>query len=68
MALSVVLGIAGVAMLLPEKESAKAVNLRLGCWNIVEGGNRYVVNLWLAAPLTLATGFFSGIVNALSVK
>jgi len=63
MVLSVVLGIAGVAMLLPEKEAPKVANLRLGYWNIVEGENRYVVNLWLAAPLTLTTGFFSGMVG-----
>jgi len=63
MALSIVLGIAGVAMLLPEKKTAKTVDMRLGYWNISEGDNRYVVNLWLAAPLTLATGFFSGMVG-----
>ena len=61
--LSVVLGIAGVAMLFPEKETPKAATSRLGYWNIVEGENRYVVNLWLAVPLTLASGFFSGMVG-----
>jgi uncharacterized membrane protein YfcA len=62
-ALSVVLGIAGAAMLFPEKEAPKTATSRFGYWNIVEGDNRYVVNLWLAAPLTLATGFFSGMVG-----
>jgi uncharacterized membrane protein YfcA len=61
--LSVVLGIAGVAMLFPEKEASKAATSRFGYWNIMEGENRYVVNLWLAVPLTLATGFFSGMVG-----
>ena len=50
-------------MLLPEKEELKSATLRFGYWNIVEGDNRYVVNLWLAVPLTLATGFFSGMVG-----
>ncbi len=61
--LSVVLGIAGAAMLFPEKEASKTADSRFGYWNIVEGENRYVVNLWLAVPLTLATGFFSGMVG-----
>lgn len=61
--LSVILGIAGIAMLFPEKEAPRVVTSRFGYWNIVEGENRYVVNLWLAVPLTLATGFFSGMVG-----
>jgi hypothetical protein len=61
--LSVVLGIAGAAMLLPEKEAPKAATSRFGYWNIMESENRYVVNLWIAVPLTLATGFFSGMVG-----
>lgn len=62
-ALSVVLAMAGVAMLLPEKEARKAATSRLGYWNIVENGYRYVINLWLAVPLVLLTGFFSGMVG-----
>lgn len=61
--LSLVLGIAGVAMLFPENKSSKAASTRFGFWNVVDGENRYVVNLWLAVPLTLATGFFSGMVG-----
>jgi len=61
--LSVLLFIAGVAMLLPEKQASKAAVSRLGYWNIQEGDDRYVVNLWIAAPLTMATGFFSGMVG-----
>jgi uncharacterized protein len=30
---------------------------------MLPSGNRYVINLWLAVPLTLATGFFSGMVG-----
>ena len=61
--LSVVLGIAGVSMLFPEKEAPKPATSRFGYWNIVEGETRYVINLWLAVPLTLATGLFSGMVG-----
>jgi uncharacterized protein len=31
--------------------------------NTTEAGNSYVVNLWLAVPLTMTTGFFSGMVG-----
>jgi len=61
--LSVLLFIAGVAMLLPEKQAVKTAISRFGYWNIKEGDNRYVINLWIAVPLTMATGFFSGMVG-----
>jgi uncharacterized protein len=61
--LSIILAIAGIAMLLPEKQATKTAVSRFGYWNVVDGENRYVINLWLAAPLTLATGFFSGMVG-----
>jgi hypothetical protein len=61
--LSVLLFMAGAAMLFPEKQGVKTAVSRLGYWNILEGDNRYVVNLWVAAPLTMATGFFSGMVG-----
>ena len=61
--LAVLLLVAGVAMLLPEKEAQRTRVSRFGYWNIQDGDNRYVVNLWLAAPLTLTTGFFSGMVG-----
>jgi len=61
--LSVLLGIAGAAMLFPERQSTKTAIVRPGFWNLTEGQNTYVINLWLATPLTLATGFFSGMVG-----
>jgi uncharacterized membrane protein YfcA len=62
--LSILLGIAGVTMLLPEKEAQKESPMTaFGYWNIKDGGNSYVVKLWTAVPLTLATGFFSGMVG-----
>jgi len=61
--LSVMLFVAGVAMLFPEKEAQKAAISRFGHWNIREGENLYVVNLSVAVPLTMTTGFFSGMVG-----
>lgn len=61
--LSILLFIAGVAMLFPEKEVHKVAISRLGYWNIHEGDNRYVINLWISVPLAMATGFFSGMVG-----
>jgi len=62
-ALSILLFIAGVAMLLPEKQGRKTADPRRGFWNLEEGGDTYVVDLKVAVPLTLATGFFSGMVG-----
>ncbi|MGQ9458489.1 MAG: sulfite exporter TauE/SafE family protein [Anaerolineae bacterium] len=62
-ALSILLAIAGVAMLLPERESRKVAGPRKGYWNLQEGEETYVVDLRVAVPLTLATGFFSGMVG-----
>lgn len=61
--LSILLGIAGIAMFFPEKEVARKTVSRFGYWTISEGNNTYVINLWVAAPLTLGTGFFSGMVG-----
>lgn len=62
-ALSILLFIAGVAMLLPEKGGRKTANPRRGFWNLTEGEDTYVIDLRVAVPLTLATGFFSGMVG-----
>ncbi len=62
-ALAILLAIAGVAMLFPEKQAHKAAVSRFGYWNIQDGDNRYVINVWVAAPLTMATGYFSGMVG-----
>ena len=58
--LSMLLFVAGIAMLFPEKQARKAAVSRFGYWNIQEGDNLYVINLWVAVPMTMATGFFSG--------
>ncbi|MBN2818785.1 MAG: sulfite exporter TauE/SafE family protein, partial [Bacteroidales bacterium] len=61
--LSLLLFLAGVAMLFPEKQGNRRAVSRFGFWNIHENDNIYVVNLWMAVPLTIATGFFSGMVG-----
>lgn len=62
--LSIVLGIAGIIMLFPEKQTIKSTVVdRFGYWNIAEGNNQYVINLWIAVPLTMVIGFFSGMVG-----
>lgn len=61
--LSVILGIAGIIMLFPEKQVKKTSIDRFGYWNIVDGDSLYVINLWLAIPLTIATGFLAGMVG-----
>jgi len=61
--LSILLFIAGIAMLLPEKGRPKTADSRWGYWNLKKGESTYVINLKVAVPLTLATGFFSGMVG-----
>jgi len=61
--LSALLFIAGAVMLFPEKQGYRVPVSRFGHWNIREGENFYVINLWVAVPLTMATGFFSGMVG-----
>ncbi len=61
--LAVLLVVAGVAMLFPERQTKKEAKYAFGFWNIREGENTYVINLWLAVPLTMATGFFAGMVG-----
>ncbi|MBN2078090.1 MAG: sulfite exporter TauE/SafE family protein [Spirochaetes bacterium] len=61
--LSLLLFIAGVTMFFPERQANKSAISRFGYWNIKEGAEQYVINLWLAVPLTMVTGFFSGMVG-----
>jgi len=62
-ALSILLFVAGVAMLLPERGGRKTADPRRGYWNLREGADTYVIDLKVAVPLILATGFFSGMVG-----
>ena len=60
---SVLLAIAGIAMLFKVNENREEPTPRRGYWNLRAGDDVYTVNLWLAVPLTMATGFFSGMVG-----
>ncbi len=61
--LALLLLVAGFVMLLPEPVSAKRREPCRGCWQILEGNDCYLINLWMAVPLTLIAGFFSGMVG-----
>jgi hypothetical protein len=56
--------IAGIIMLIPvsEKQNIKE-NKSFGIINIKSGSEIYSVNLWIALPITILTGFGSGMVG-----
>jgi len=60
---SILLAIAGSAMLFTAEEIKKDPKKKCGFWNLRNGNEIYVINLWLAVPLTVVTGFFSGMVG-----
>jgi len=60
---SVLLALAGGAMLFTAEETKKEPKQKWGYWNLRTGNELYVVNLWIALPFTMATGFFSGMVG-----
>lgn len=56
--------IAGIVMLLPVSEKkAFLKNKHFGIMSIKSGGEIYGVNLWIALPITILTGFGSGMVG-----
>jgi len=61
---AVMLLIAGIVMLIPVSENkANAKNKHFGIINIKSGGEIYNVNLWIVLPITILTGFGSGMVG-----
>jgi len=61
---AVLLLIAGIVMLIPVPEKQKTLNnKKLGILKIEFGNEVYHVNLWLALPVTVLTGFASGMVG-----
>lgn len=60
---SVMLVIASIFMLFPVKEREGELPSGFGLWNISYGGEEYVINFWIALPVTLATGFVAGMVG-----
>ena len=61
---SVMLLIAGGIMLVPVKDQGEPENPpKSGFFQIDSGGEIYLVNLWIALPVILVTGFASGMVG-----
>ena len=61
---AVMLLIAGIVMLIPVSDKQKFIgNKRFGVINIKSGCEIFSVNLWLALPITILTGFGSGMVG-----
>lgn len=60
---SILLAFAGTAMFFTVEEKKKEPNPRRGYWNLKTGEELYVINLWLAVPLAMGVGFFSGMVG-----
>jgi len=55
--------VAGAVMLIPVSERTTTTDRRFGVVTIRSGEERYHVNLWIAAPVTILTGFGSGMVG-----
>lgn len=61
---AVMLFIAGMLMLIPVSEKQNnIVNSHLGIINIKSGDKVYSVNLWIALPIIILTGFGAGMVG-----
>jgi len=61
---AVMLLIAGIVMLIPVSENKDITkNKHFGTMNVKFSGEIYGVNLWLALPVTVLTGFGSGMVG-----
>ncbi len=61
---AIMLFIAGIVMLMPVSEKHSiAGNKHFGIINIMSGGVKYSINLWIVLPVTVLTGFGSGMVG-----
>ncbi len=63
LALSVLLVLAGFCMLIRVKDRSIVAEHRFGFWRRRFGDEHYVVNLWLAIPITAAVGLAAGAVG-----
>jgi len=61
--LSALLVLAGICMLLKVRERLGSGRARFGFWRRRFGDDEYVVNLWLAIPITAAVGLAAGAVG-----
>jgi len=61
---ALMLFVAGIMMLIPVSEKQKVSPKKpFGTIGIKSGGETYSINLWIALPVTVATGFGSGMVG-----
>ena len=61
---SCMLAIAGAMMLIPvSRNSVLSNDPHFGYWSVKSGGETYVVNIWIALPVTVLTGLASGMVG-----
>lgn len=61
---AIMLFVAGAIMLVPVSKRALPVQRGSpGFWHMQSGNENFVVNLWLALPVSLVTGFCSGMVG-----
>jgi uncharacterized membrane protein YfcA len=60
---SCMLAVAGFLMLIPVSESKTGVEKRFGYWRYTSGNEIHSVNLWIALPVIVATGFGAGMVG-----
>jgi len=60
---SFLLVIAGVLMLYPVREREGQPPRRFGYWHLRAGGEICAINLWVAVPIALGTGFCAGMVG-----
>jgi len=52
-----------IFMFIPVKEKNFKNANRIGYLKRESGGNKYIVNLWLAIPITAIVGFFAGVIG-----
>ena len=60
---AVLLVIVSIFMLIPVKDKKMKNITRFGYWKRKFGDSQYVVNLWLAIPITAVVGFFAGAIG-----
>ncbi len=60
---AIFLAIAGLSMFINRKRKDKGREDRPGFWNLKTGNQLYIINLWVAVPVAIFAGFFSGMVG-----
>ncbi len=60
---SALLVVAGILMLFRVEGRSRHERHAPGFWNLRQGSDLYVINLWVAVPLAMATGLFAGMVG-----